>query len=66
MPPNPPDAIKNLPNKVVRVEADVVAPPEPVSTLQRFRIHVPTPYTHLLLGQRQTAAPAFGYTRPSR
>src|SRR5690242_16314413 len=64
-----PESGKNLPNKLVVVTDDVVQAPAPVSSLQRFRIHVPTPYTHFLLGERAKGTPAgvptFGYTGAS-
>ncbi|WP_224240786.1 hypothetical protein [Hyalangium gracile] len=64
-----PESGKNLPNKLVIVTDDVVAAPEPVSSLQRFRVHVPKPDTQLLLGERAKGTPAgvptFGYTGAS-
>lgn len=57
--------ISNLQNKLTGVESEVVQQGAVASTLQRLRIHIPTPYTHFLLGQRFTKDPPFGYTGAS-
>jgi len=57
--------IRNLENRLTGVETDVVEQPDQVSTLQRFRIYVPAPNTHFLLGQRLTGNSPFGYTGAS-
>src|SRR4051812_44462646 len=57
--------ISNLQNQLTGVESDVVQQGGQASTLQRFRIHVPNPYTHFLLGQRLTTGTPFGYTGAS-
>ncbi|MBN1203404.1 MAG: hypothetical protein JXB05_00580 [Myxococcaceae bacterium] len=56
------EQIQNLQNRLTGVESNVVEQGGQASTLQRLRIHIPTPYTHFLLGQRATSNPAFGYT----
>ncbi len=57
--------ISNLQNRLTGVESDVVQQGAQAATLQRFRIHVPNPYTHFLLGQRLTTGTPFGYTGAS-
>ncbi len=57
--------IQNLQNKLAGVEAEVVSQGAQATTLQRLRIHVPAPDTHLLLGQRLTGPVPFGYTGAS-
>jgi hypothetical protein len=57
--------ISNLQNRLTGVESDVVQQGGQAATLQRFRIHVPNPHTHFLLGQRLTAGTPFGYTGAS-
>jgi hypothetical protein len=57
--------ISNLQNRLTGVESDVVQQGGQAATLQRFRIHVPNPYTHFLLGQRLTTGTPFGYTGAS-
>lgn len=58
-------SISNLQNRLTGVESDIVQQGGQAATLQRFRIHVPNPYTHFLLGQRLTTGTPFGYTGAS-
>jgi hypothetical protein len=57
--------ISNLQNRLTGVESDVVQQGGQAATLQRFRIHIPNPHTHFLLGQRLTTGTPFGYTGAS-
>jgi hypothetical protein len=57
--------ISNLQNQLTGVESNVVQQGGQAATLQRFRVHVPNPHTHFLLGQRLTTGTPFGYTGAS-
>lgn len=54
--------LSNLQNKLANVQSEIVTQPDQVQTQQRLRIHIPSPYTHFLLGQHSPGTPRFGYS----